>query len=254
MKASLLLLLILCCLMVWSAPAWSESQTLLAYSSDSIQPAMDEAAQAFQKKTGIEVKVNYCKQKQAFQWAKEQNGDLFFSGHGNAVDNAKKEGLISTDTPVSVIGYLQIVLAVPKDNPQKIAVLEDLTKPGLKVGLGDPNSSQLGQVSEELLQKVNLTEAVHNNVVARGDCCSKVLGLLTDGKVEAALGWADFSRWKPEQVKTITLPAELAQPLPVSAMVFNTSEKPEAAKRFIDFLLSRKGKAIFKKYGYFPKS
>jgi molybdate transport system substrate-binding protein len=234
-------------------PVWSAQQPLLAFSSDSIQPALDEAARSYRHTTGTEVKVTYCKQKQAFAQAKEQKGDLFFSGHTDAYENAKKEGLAREGTQ-RVIGYLKVAIAVPKGNPQKIASLSDLARPGVKVGLGDPATSQLGQVSEELLKKAGLTDAVHSNVVARGDCCSKVADLLISGKVEAVLGWASFSKWAPDKVETIPLPADLAKPLPVTGLVFATSKNPKAAARFISFLRSRTGKAIFAKYGYYPST
>jgi len=232
-------------------PGWSAQKPLLAFSSDSIRSALDEAVRVYRQTTGIAVKVTYCKPKQAFVQAKEQKGDLFFSGRTDAYESAKREGL-AREGAQQVIGYLKIAIAVPKGNPQKIATLSDLARPGVKVGLGDPATSQLGQVSEELLQKAGLTDAVHRNVVARGDCCSKVAALLISRKVEAALGWAAFSKWAPDRVETIALPADLAKPLPIIGLVLATSQDPQAAACFIAFLRSPEGKAIFAKYGYYP--
>jgi molybdate transport system substrate-binding protein len=255
MKHAVYLSALLCLLALGAtaAPVWCAAKPLLVLAPDSIQCALDAAAQVYQQTTGVPVKVTYCKQKQAFALAKEQKGDVFFSAHADGFENAAKEGLVRDDTPRPIIGYLQIVLAVPKGNPRKIATLSDLGRPGVKVGLGDPATAQLGQVSEALLEKAGLAEAVHANVVARGDCCSKVRALLVDGKVEAALGWAAFAKAEPKKIEAIPLPADLAQPLPVVGLVLTTSEHPKEAARFIAFLQTRKGKAIFTKFGYYPR-
>jgi molybdate transport system substrate-binding protein len=232
-----------------NAPLWGAEKPLRAYSADAIKLALDEAVLAYQRETGLEVKVTYGKTKEAFAQAKQEKGDLYFSGHADAYEAAKKEGL-ALEGSQRVIGFLTVAIAVPKGNPLKIAALADLAKPGVKVGLGDPNTSQLGRVSEELLQKGGMAEAVHRNVVARGSCCSEVAALLTSGKVEAVLGWTSFAKGAPDKVETVPLPADLAKPLPVTGLVLTTSENPRAAARFLAFLRSRKGRAIFAKYGY----
>jgi len=233
------------------ASASDAGKPLRAYSADSIKPALDEAVLAYKRKTGIEVKVTYCKPKEAFARAKQEKGDLYFSGHADAYEAAKKEGL-ALEGSQKVIGHLTIAIVVQKGNPLKIASLAGLAKPGVRVGLGDPSTSQLGRVSGQLLQKAGMAEAVHSNVVARGGCCSEVAALLTSGKVDAVLGWASFANWAPDKVETVPLPADLAKPLPITGLVLTTSENPKAAARFLNFLRTGKGKGIFAKYGYRP--
>ena len=224
---------------------------LTVYSADAIKPALDEAVLAYQRVSGMDVKVVYCKVKQAFERTKQEKGDLFLSGHGDAYEAAKQQGL-AVEGSQQIIGYLRVALAVRKGNPLGIKQLSDLTKPGLKVGLGDPDTAQLGKVSEELLQKAGLADAVHANVLARGDCCSTTAALLIANKVEAELGWAAFSTWAPDEIETIPLPTDLAKPLPVTGLVLATSTVPAHAAAFLRFLGDPAGKAVFAKYGYGP--
>jgi len=237
----------------WGAEPWrfppAAGRPLLAYSSDAIKPALDEAVAAYQRQTGVEVKVTYCKLKESFERAKRESGDLFLSGHEGAYESAAKEGL-AVEGSRRVIGYLRVAIAVPKGNPRGIASLADLAKPGLRVGLGDPDKSQVGRASEDVLAQAGMTEAVHANVVARGGCCSEVAALLTSGQVEAALGWVSFAKWAPDRIETIPLPRDLAKPLPVTALVLATTKRPEAAATFLAFLRGPQGRRIFARYSY----
>ena len=226
-------------------------KALTVYSADSIKPALDEAVTAYQRLSGVQVKVVYCKVKQAFERTKQEKGDLFLSGHGDAYEAAKKEGL-AVEGSQQLLGYLRVVLAVRKGNPLGIMQLTDLTRTGLKVGLGDPDTAQLGKVSEELLQKAGLADGVHADVVARGDCCSTTAALLIANKLEAELGWAAFSAWAPDAIDTIALPTDLAKPLPLTGLVLTTSTVPAHAAAFLRFLSDPAGKAIFAKFGYGP--
>jgi tungstate transport system substrate-binding protein len=227
----------------------TEKGTLHLYSTDSIQPALDASAQAFERTTGILVKVTYCKTKQAYEQAKQESGDIYFSSHSDAYEAAKKEGLAVSGTQ-QVIAYLTVAIVVPKGNPQHITCLADMTRKGLKVGLGDPAQAQLGRASEALLTQAGMAEAVKANVIAWGSCCSKTAELLTSGQVEAVLGWATFGKLAPDKVEVIALPIDLAGPLPVTGFVLTTSQQAESARQFLSFLQEGEGKAIFTGLGY----
>jgi len=51
-------------------------------------------------------------------------------------------------------------------NPEKIQGLEDLLKPGIKLGLGDPGACAIGRTSKQLLTKNNITwEDIRKNLI-----------------------------------------------------------------------------------------
>jgi molybdate transport system substrate-binding protein len=228
--------------------AASPSKPLCVYASDAVKPALDEAALVYQKQTGVPVRLTYCKVKEAFARTRQEKGDLLVSAHGDAYEAAQKEGLAAKDH--AVVAYLRVAIAVQKGNPLKIASLADLARPGVKIGLGDPEKPQIGHASEDLLKRAGMAEAIHRNTVARGGCCSEVAALMTSGKVHVALGWSAFKYWAPDKMDTVPLPADLAKAMPVPALVLTTSADPKAATQFLRFLESRKGRQSFAKFGY----
>ena len=57
-----------------------------------------------------------------------------------------------------------MVLAVAKGNPSNVVGLEDLARPGLDVGVCDPELSALGDLTRQLLMARNLYDRVLLNV------------------------------------------------------------------------------------------
>jgi len=69
--------------------------------------------------------------------------------------------------------------------------------------------------------------------------------------VDAVIGWRVFQYWDPERIETIYLkPDEIPRIgyIPIAISKFTQNEI--LSQKFIDFLLSSQGKAIFQKYHY----
>src|SRR5205814_2229655 len=61
----------------------------------------------------------------------------------------------------------QLVILVPKGNPHGIKTLEDLGKPGLKIGVGHEKQCALGALTESTLIQSKLQDPVSKNVVTK---------------------------------------------------------------------------------------
>ncbi len=84
---------------------------------------------------------------------------------------ALKEGLMNPKS-VRVICWLTPVINVPKGNPKGIKSLQDLTKPGIRVGIAAPSSVCLGDVAKEILEQTRLWEKVRPNIVVEAKDCA----------------------------------------------------------------------------------
>jgi len=62
------------------------------------------------------------------------------------------------------VGFVAPVLAVQKGNPKGLTSIQDLTRPGLKVALTDPQYSTCGEMVFALLDKKGIKEAVMRDV------------------------------------------------------------------------------------------
>ncbi len=70
------------------------------------------------------------------------------------------------------------------------------------------------------------------------------------GEVDAIIGWDAFEKWAPDQVDCVPIAREHLRVRNIPAAVSKYAEHADAAQRFIDFLSSDEGKAIYAKHGY----
>jgi molybdate transport system substrate-binding protein len=142
-------------------------------------------------------------------------------------------------------------IITPKDNPANIQSLEDLTKPGTRVGIGNPETVCLGLYSIELLEKNGLMEKVMDNVVTFGASCSKTANLAAMNQLDAILGWRVFHHWNQERMDVVSISPEKIPRISYIPISIPIHTKDIAlSNRFIDFVLSTRGQAIYEQLGY----
>ncbi len=229
--------------------------SLLIFAGSASKPAATEAAKAFEKKTGIHVDIIFGGSGFVLsQMALTKQGDLYFPGSSDYMEIAKKKGLVLTDTEKIVV-YLVPAINVPKGNPKHIHSLKDLTKPGIKVAIANPEGVCLGTYAVELLEK-NFTpkekEQFLKNLVGFTGSCAKTANAVALKQVDAVIGWRVFEYWNPSKIETIPLKKEQIVRIGYIPIAISTfSKHPKLAQRFIDFLTSKEGRQIFSKYHYF---
>ena len=231
------------------------SSTLLMYAGSASKPPTDEAIQVFQQKTGVKIDVNYGGSGKVLSQMKlAKEGDLYFPGSSDYMEKAKKDGDVVASTEAR-IAYLVPAINVQKGNPKNILALSDLTKPGVKVAIANPESVCVGLYAVEIIEK-DLSSAEKTafkaNLLNYTDSCEKTATAVALKQVDAVLGWSVFQNWNPDAIQTVALPAAQIPrvgyiPIAVAAYAKNQA----AAQQFIDFLASEEGQAIFAKYGYF---
>jgi len=216
------------------------------------KPATEEAAAAFEKKTGCEMLLHFGGSgKMLSDMSLAERGDLYFPGSSDFMAKAKAKKFVVPETEKIVV-YLIPSINVPADNPKKIEKLADLAKEGVRVGIARPDTVCVGLYAIEVLQKNGLLEKVRPNIKAQQSSCARTANLVALGVgVDAILGWRVFEYWNPEKIKTILLEKNEVPRIgyiPIAQSVF--CKQPEVAKAFVDFLLSDEGKAIFRKWHY----
>jgi molybdate transport system substrate-binding protein len=122
------------------------------------------------------------------------------------------------------------------------------------VAIANPEMVCVGLYAVEIIEK-NLTpvekERFKRNLVNYTESCEKTAVAISLKAVDAVLGWEVFQYWDPDRIETIYLkPDEIPRigylPIAISKYTKNRS----SAQKFIDFLLTPEGKAVFQKYHY----
>ena len=227
---------------------------MMIFAGAASKPATEEAIHSFQKEFRIPVDVVFGGSGFVLAQMKlAKKGDLYFPGSSDFMEKAKADGLVLPETQ-GVVTYLIPAINVQKGNPKGIHSLKDLTQRGIRVAIANPEQVCVGMYAVEIVEK-NLSplekKGVRENLVNYTESCEKTANVISLKAVDAVLGWRVFQYWDPERIETIYLkPDEIPRIgyLPIAISKF--AQERVLAQKFIDFLLSRQGKAIFRKYHY----
>jgi molybdate transport system substrate-binding protein len=225
-------------------------KSITAFCGSASKPALEEVAAAFEEETGIKVYLNFSGSGTMLsQMEISQSGDLYIPGSPDYMAMAEADGAIELGT-VRIVSYLVPAILVPKGNPGNIQGLSDLARPGVKVGIGNPEAVCVGLYAVEMLEYNGLLEEVRPNIVTHAESCAKTASLVALGSVDAIIGWRVFSAWHDTVDAVYLEPEQIPRLSYVPAAVSTYAQDKESSARFIDFLVSEKGQAIFKKHGY----
>ena len=224
----------------------AENKTLLVYCGAGMKEPMEEIAELFKEREGISIEYTYGGSAQMLsQIELYQTGDAYMPGALAYIQSAMDKGFI--DKSEKVI-YHVITIIVPKGNPANITSLEDLTKPGVRVAIGEPTGPAIGQGTKKMLEKDGLWDAVSANVVVKSATVNELLVYVAMKQADAALVYEDL--YNPEAMEKIDIPKEQGKVdiVPIGTLKFSTNK--EEAEMFLNFVASAEGKAIFAKHGF----
>jgi molybdate transport system substrate-binding protein len=232
----------------------SPSKGLLIFAGAASKPPTEEAARTFQGKYSIPVDVIFGGSGFVLSQMKlAKKGDLYFPGSSDFMEIAKREGFVLPETE-KIIVYLVPSINVQKGNPKGIHSLKDLTRDGLRVAIANPEMVCVGTYAVELVEK-NLNSAekdkFRKNLVNYTESCEKTANVIALKAVDAVIGWRVFQYWDPDRIQTVFLkPEEIPRIGYIPIAVSRFTQDRMLALKFIQFLLSMEGKAIFRKYHY----
>lgn len=227
-------------------PQESEGSTLLVYCGAGMKEPMEEIAQLFEEREGIRIEYTYGGSAQLLsQIELYQKGDAYMPGALAYIQSAMDKGFV--DQTENVV-YHVITIVVPKGNPANITTLEDLARPGVKVAIGEPTGPAIGQGTKKMLEKDGLWDAVSANAVVRSATVNELLVYVAMNQADAALIYEDL--FNPEAMEKIEIPRAQGKVdvVPIGTLTF--SENKQNAEKFMNFVASDEGKAIFAKHGF----
>lgn len=227
----------------------SAEQELLVYCGAGLRKPMEEIAAMFGEETGTLVQFSYGGSAQCVgQILTVDKGDVFLPG-----DVAELKELVERDKidrQVPVVLHIPVI-AVPTGNPAGITGINDFTKPGVRVLLGDPEANPIGKLADKMFMEHNIFEEVEQNVVARAATVNELFAYLALEQGDVAIIWEDNleDHEKIELVPSTDLDAFI-KTVPVVSL--KCSKNPEEANKFVDYVASEKAMAVWEKCGFRP--
>jgi len=219
------------------------------YCGAGIRPPVAEAIEAFRKETGITIHCDYAGSGTLLSNMKaSKRGDLYLPGESEYVDRAQELGLIASRQDVC---YWIPVILVPKNNPKEIKTLQDLAKPGVRLGLGNPEACAIGQICVKLFRKNNIPpDAIQANTKVQTLTVHELGMQVKLGQLDAAIVWDAIAAYYASDADAIAIPSDKNVISRVAIGILSFSKNRERAQRFVDFLVSDAGRAIFARHHY----
>jgi len=152
-------------------------------------------------------------------------------------------------TNTVVVGYLEPVLAVHPGNPKSIRGLDDLAKPGLKIGIGDPRYSTCGELFVNALRERGQYDAVMKNVLLQARSHAEVANGLVVGPLDAVIVWNFVIGLYPGKLEVV--PTGVTYPATrVTVLGLTSSPNPPLRDAFLDWCRQPIVQETFRRYGY----
>ncbi len=248
---NLIIVLVVLSLLPLTAACSGGGTSITAFVGSASQPVMQEAAAAFQKKTGIQVFLNFGGSGTMLsQMTIAKQGDLYIPGSPDYMAKAEAQGAVDPAT-IQRLAYLVPAIIVPKGNPAGIQSLADLAKPGVTVGIGEPSSVCIGLYAVEVMDYNGMLASIEPNIVVHASSCSQTAALVAMKSVDAIIGWRVFGSWDPDTTDVVLLGTDqLPRIAYIPGAVSTYSKDTKDARAFLDYLASPDGQAIFARWGY----
>jgi molybdate transport system substrate-binding protein len=185
----------------------------------------------------------------AFQIQQGAPADVYAAASPKYPEQLYRQGLVQKPIPFATN---TLVLIVPKSNPARIHSVFDLTRPGVKVVIGDP-SVPVGSYTRTVLSNLGISAAVLKNVVSQETDVKGVLGKIVLGEADAGFVYVTDVRPVLGRVGVIRI-RESAQPHVVyEVAVVKNARHLRAAYAFVTRLIRPQAQRQLIRYGFGPR-
>ena len=189
-----------------------------------------------------------------------RRGDIYIC-HDPFMPWAQERGFISDwDTLAS----LRVVIIVPKGNPKGIRALEDLARPGLRLGIGNQRFSTSGQIVKHMMKTVPYGKDILANVRVETKGHQQRCNDVVLGTIDASIVWDAVAYLYRDRLDIIPIPMQHVDAITsatykkvdvrhvkVTAGIVSGAEERPATRRFYDYLTGE-GMKVFADMGFSP--
>ncbi len=237
-------------LALWLGACAHGPLTLTVSVAASLQKAIGEIAARYQAEhPHVKLAFNYGGSGMLEQQI--ENGapaDVFISAAPGPMNKLAAVGLIDEATRRDLLRN-SIVLIAPKGSSQP-ASFQDLATPAVKlIGLGDPASVPAGEYGRQVLQHLNLLDAVRSKLVLAKDV-EQVLQYVETGNTDAGIVYSTDARESHQVRVAAVAPESTHQPVIYPVAMIKGSHAPANAREFLGYLEGPEAGGIFAAHGF----
>lgn len=232
------------------ASSTGPSSELIVSAAVSLKEAFNEIAALHEKRTGTKIHFNYgasgALQKQIESGAP---ADVFASAGAKQMnDLVSKDFVIATSRMDFARNAL--VLIVPAKGTG-ISSFSDLTNPTVKkIAVGNPKTVPAGQYTDQTLNRLKLLPQIQAKLIFAEDV-RQVLDYVVRDEVEAGVVYSSDALSAGDKVKVVARAADDSHDAilyPIA--VVKESKQQQAARKFIELVVSAEGQSVLTKHGF----
>jgi molybdate transport system substrate-binding protein len=244
---------LLALVLLGSPAAASNKPPATVFAAASLSDVFQEAARQVTKRSGFEYRFHFAGSQQlAAQLEEGAPADLFASADDRWMGYASEHNLI--DGSAKSFARNRLVVITPVSNPGRVDKLEDLARSGVKVLIATeavPAGRYARQVLARLSNGSDYGRRVLANVVSQEDNVKSIVTKVQIGEADAGFVYVtDVSSAMRGRVRAISIPESTNVIADYPIAVPRDAQNLEAAKAFIDYLLSTDGQALLARYGF----
>jgi len=228
---------------------FAQTDTLYVYGPGGPYSAVKECAQIYGAKNSIAVKVVAGPEPKWLEQA-QQHADVIFGGAEYMITQfiQNHPGMIDAATRRELYKRRAAILVRP-GNPKNIRDVKDLAKPGVNI-LDVNGAGQLG-FWEDIAGKANAIGGIQQNI--KHSFANTALGIeawKTDASFDAWITYASWHQNLKDLTQVVELPLALRLFRGTPVAIAQKSRHRVQAVKFIQFMQSAAGHAIFQKWGW----
>jgi len=235
------------------------ARTLLVFAAASLSDAFREIARVLEaRRPGLTVRLNFAGSQQlAAQIEYGSTADVFASADQVWMTYLQDRGLVIEGPQTFARNRLLVV--VPKTNPARIRRLRDLARPGVKLVLG-AEAVPVGRYSREVLRKLAAAPGFGNdyarrvlaNLVSEEENVKSVVAKVQLGEADAGIVYRSDVPRGARHVQVLEIPVDYNILASYPIAVLSRTGEPEAARAFVDLVLSPQGQEILARHMLLP--
>lgn len=228
---------------------------LTVFAAASLKEALDEAAAAYRRQTGVPVRVSYAASSAlARQIEQGAPADVFFSADLEWMDYLQQRNRLDVATRRSLLGN-RLVLIAPRASKAQV----DLKRPATllaalgdgRLAVGQTRTVPAGKYAKASLESLSLWNGVRPRL-AESESVRAALMLVARGETPLGIVYASDAKAEPGVRVVATFPEDSHPPIvyPVAAL---RGARAAQATRFVQWLASPAADALFTKRGFTVK-
>ncbi len=233
-----------------ASPCGLRAAELMVFAAASLSESLQEIATDYEKQTRDHLVFNFGGSGLLARQI-EQGGpaDLFFSADEARMDALEKGNWLLPGTRKSRLSNT-LVIVVATDHGASVATPTDLTSTSVRrLALAETRSVPAGIYAREFLERQHLWTAVESRVVPTENVRA-ALAAVESGNADAGIVYKTDAAITKRVRVVYEIPAKDLSPISYPVAVLRASRQPEAAQRFLAYLLSPKTAEVFRRRGF----